>query len=141
MKKQPTNPYYHPEETQGRRRAAQSSSPYAQDARQTGRSGASPRKKKKKKGGHRFLTTLLVLLLVCGGGYYALNHLVTGGAVSLPNLLNTPQEIRDDVVNILCAGIDYEEGRDYSDGMGMTDVVMYVSFDVKANRINASNPA
>ncbi|MDY4783573.1 LCP family protein [Pygmaiobacter massiliensis] len=136
MKKQPTNPYYHPEETQGRRRAAQSSSPYAQDTRQTGRSGASPRKKKKKKGGHRFLTTLLVLLLVCGGGYYALNHLVTGGAVSLPNLLNTPQEIRDDVVNILCAGIDYEEGRDYSDGMGMTDVVMYVSFDVKANRIN-----
>lgn len=157
MKKN-TNPYYHPEEN--RRTTGKSSSPYAENSRRAynqdeaspytqrkstakkstaSRSGAQRkpnRRKKKTNWGKRVLAIAAVLAVVLGGGYLALNRLVTGGGGDLSGEIATPEEIKDDVVNILCAGIDYEEGRDYSSGMGMTDVVLYVSYDVKANKIN-----
>ena len=43
------------------------------------------------------------------------------------------------MVNVLVCGIDYEEGRAYSgDGSndGMTDMIMYVNFDVANHKIN-----
>lgn len=92
--------------------------------------------KKKKSLGQKLLIAAAVVLLVVVGGYWGLNRLVTGGGGSLSGAIGTPDEIQADVVNILCAGIDYEEGRDYSNGMGMTDVVLYVSYDIKANKIN-----
>lgn len=152
-----TNPYYHPEENhrttksagrspyQEQPRASRQSSAYSQNrAASSARTDpweqpvpARKKKRRRKKSAGRVLVTLaLVLLVVFGGGYLALNRLVTGGGGSLPAEIATPDEIQADVVNILCAGIDYEEGRDYTDGMGMTDVILYVSYDVKANKIN-----
>ncbi|MEG1931658.1 MAG: LCP family protein, partial [Pygmaiobacter sp.] len=134
MSRKPTNPYYHPEENARNRHTAERPSPYAEQRYQA--ATPPPRRKKKKSGGKRIATVLLVIALVCGGVYLGLNRLVTGGGGQLPDAIGTPEEIRDDVVNILCAGIDYEEGRDYNDGMGMTDVILYVSYNVKENKIN-----
>ena len=44
------------------------------------------------------------------------------------------QEYKGDVVNILVCGIDFEEGRSYSDASsndGMTDMILYCQFDIK----------
>ena len=46
--------------------------------------------------------------------------------------LNTPKEYKGDVVNFLVCGIDYEEGRTHA----LTDMIMYVNFDVKNKKIN-----
>lgn len=139
--KQNTNPYYHPEENRRAPQRQTASSPYAQETRRTS-AQAQPqkkrRRKKKKSMGKRLLGLAAVIVLVIGGGYLLLNRLVTGGGGVLPSEIGTPEEIQADVVNILCVGIDYDEGRkeDYANGMGMTDVILYVSYDVKANKIN-----
>ena len=86
------------------------------------------------------MTALLAVLLGCGvvcfAVYNLLNNLVTGGAAALPEGLGTEDALKGDVVNILCAGIDFEEGREYPNGMGFTDVILYVTFDMKANKIS-----
>ena len=44
--------------------------------------------------------------------------------------VKTAEEYKGDVVNILVCGIDYEEGRNYSDASsndGMTDMILYLS--------------
>ncbi len=48
--------------------------------------------------------------------------------------VKTAEEYKGDVVNILVCGIDYEEGRNYSDSSsndGMTDMILYCQFDIK----------
>ena len=49
--------------------------------------------------------------------------------------VKTDEEYKGDVVNILVCGIDYEEGRSYSNDPtsndGMTDMILYVQFDIK----------
>ena len=49
--------------------------------------------------------------------------------------VKTAEEYKGDVVNILACGIDYEEGRNYSNDPtsndGMTDMILYVQFDIK----------
>ena len=49
--------------------------------------------------------------------------------------VKTAEEYKGDVVNILVCGIDYEEGRSYSNDPtsndGMTDMILYVQFDIK----------
>ena len=49
--------------------------------------------------------------------------------------VKTDEEYKGDVVNILVCGIDYEEGRNYSNDPtsndGMTDMILYVQFDIK----------
>ena len=48
--------------------------------------------------------------------------------------VKTAEEYKGDVVNILVCGIDYEEGRNYSDASsndGMTDMILYCQFDIK----------
>ena len=51
--------------------------------------------------------------------------------------VKTAEEYKGDVVNILVCGIDYEEGRNYSNDPtsndGMTDMILYVQFDIKNN--------
>ena len=47
--------------------------------------------------------------------------------------VKTAPEYQGDIVGILVCGIDYEEGRAYGDtesNDGMTDMIMYVQFDV-----------
>ena len=142
MKKK-TNPYYHPEEN--RRTTCEAAYPYREDGRKAARqpeaqvpvqSAKKPLKKRKKRRGirRRLISLLLVVCLVFGGAYLALDRLVTGGGGSLP--ATVPASPTKDAVCILAAGIDYEEGRDYTDGMGMTDVILYICFDTKANTVN-----
>ena len=59
-------------------------------------------------------------------------------AASLVEEIQTLEEYKGDVVNILVCGIDYEEGRAYSsDGTndGMTDMILYCQFDVKGGAL------
>ena len=79
---------------------------------------------------------LLASAVLCVAVYNLLNNLVTGGGGVLPDEIGTEDALKGDVVNILCAGIDFEEGREYPNGMGFTDVILYVSFDMKANKIS-----
>ena len=88
------------------------------------------------------IAVLLILALVLGGLYWWVVHSISpgGGTPSIPELIRTPSEFKGDVVNVLVCGIDYEEGRGYgNDGDsndGMTDMIMYVSFDVANKKIS-----
>ena len=48
----------------------------------------------------------------------------------------TPREVKKDSVNILIVGIDYEEGRSYEDGLGLTDMVLVANFLPKEKKLN-----
>ena len=56
--------------------------------------------------------------------------------------IQTAEEYKGDVVNILVCGIDYEEGRNYSKDPsandGMTDMILYCQFDVKGSALRMS---
>lgn len=106
-----------------------------------------PRKKKKKRSALKItLISLLSLLAVVAIGLFGLYRWVVnsispeGGSPTIDQLINTPTEYKGDVVNILVCGIDYEEGRAYSNDAdsndGMTDMIMYVNFDIKNKKIN-----
>ena len=105
-----------------------------------------PRRRKKKRG---VLKTVLISLCCFFGvlavGLFGLYQWVVrsispeGGNPTINEIINTPTEYKGDVVNVLVCGIDYEEGRAYSgDGSndGMTDMIMYVNFDVANHKIN-----
>ena len=53
--------------------------------------------------------------------------------------IQTLEEYKGDVVNILVCGIDYEEGREYSNDPtsndGMTDMILYCQFDIKGGAL------
>ena len=52
--------------------------------------------------------------------------------------VKTAEEYKGDVVNILICGIDYEEGRNYSDASsndGMKDMILYCQFDIKGGAL------
>ena len=107
------------------------------------------RRRKKKKKTPMWLplaVTLAVVALVSGVVVYAVKMLnrveenlkPEGDAASLVQEIQTLEEYKGDVVNILVCGIDYEEGRDYSsDGTndGMTDMILYCQFDIKGGAL------
>ena len=107
------------------------------------------RRRKKKKKTPMWLplaVTLAVVALVSGVVVYAVKMLnrveenlkPEGDAASLVQEIQTLEEYKGDVVNILVCGIDYEEGRDYSsDGTndGMTDIILYCQFDIKGGAL------
>lgn len=107
---------------------------------------SAPRRRKKKRS---VLKTVLISLGCFVGvlaiGLFGLYQWVVrsispeGGNPTINEIINTPTEYKSDVVNVLVCGIDYEEGRAYSgDGSndGMTDMIMYVNFDVANHKIN-----
>ena len=107
---------------------------------------SAPRRRKKKRS---VLKTMLISLGCFVGvlaiGLFGLYQWVVrsispeGGNPTINEIINTPTEYKGDVVNVLVCGIDYEEGRAYSgDGSndGMTDMIMYVNFDVANHKIN-----
>ena len=109
--------------------------------------GQPRRRPKKKKSPLKIaLISLLTLVAVVCVGLFGLYQWVVhsispdGGAPTISELINTPSEFKGDVVNILVCGIDYEEGRAYSNDPtsndGMTDMIMYVNFNVKEKKIN-----
>ena len=59
-------------------------------------------------------------------------------APSIVQEIQTAEEYKGDVVNILVCGIDFEEGRSYSDTSsndGMTDMILYCQFDIKGGAL------
>lgn len=133
---------YHANTQSTRQRQAQ---PQRQ-AQSAGHRGQPRRPKKKKSPLKIALISLLTLVAVVCVGLFGLYQWVVhsispdGGAPTLDQLINTPSEYKGDVVNILVCGIDYEEGRAYSNDPtsndGMTDMIMYVNFNVKEKKIN-----
>ena len=86
--------------------------------------------------------TLAVLAVISGVVVYAAgmvsrveeNLRPEEDAPSITEEIQTLEEYKGDVVNILVCGIDYEEGRNYSDASsndGMTDMILYCQFDIK----------
>ena len=108
-----------------------------------------PRRRKKKKKTPIWLplaVVLAVIVVVSGVVVYAVS-LVNRVEDSLrpddstPTIqeeIKTAEGYKGDVVNILVCGIDYEEGRAYGDAEsndGMTDMILYVQFDIKGNAL------
>ena len=106
-------------------------------------------KAKKKKKSPMWLplaVTLAVVAVISGVVIYAAsmvnkveeNIKPEENAASLVEEIQTLEEYKGDVVNILVCGIDYEEGRAYSsDGTndGMTDMILYCQFDIKGGAL------
>ena len=111
------------------------------------RRSAKPRKKKKRAPMWLPLAvTLAVLAVISGVVVYAagmINRVEENlkpeeNAASLVEEIQTLEEYKGDVVNILVCGIDYEDGRGYSsDGTndGMTDMILYCQFDIKGGAL------
>ena len=106
---------------------------------------APQRRRRKKKKNYRpaiMLTAVIlaIFMLIGVGVYVYLDNLVNEGDAGqlTPDIVPTEPEISKKVINLLVAGIDYDsddDGRDYSDGLGMTDVIMYVSCDIEKGSI------
>lgn len=141
----PARTTYHAPSSAPSRPAA--SRPAARPA-SAGHTAHSPAPRRRKKKGSALKTVLIslccffgVLALGLFGVYQWVLHSISpeGGAPTINEIINTPSEYKGDVVNVLVCGIDYEEGRAYSsDGSndGMTDMIMYVNFDVANHKIN-----
>ena len=105
-----------------------------------------PQKKKKTPVWLPMAVTLAVLAVISGVVVYAVNMVnkvednlkPEENATSLVEEIQTLEEYKGDVVNILVCGIDYEGGRAYSsDGSndGMTDMILYCQFDIKGGSL------
>ena len=108
-----------------------------------------PRRRKKKKKTPLWLplaVTLTVVALLSGVVVYAASMMTKveenlkpeEDAPSITQEIQTLEEYKGDVVNILVCGIDYEEGRNYSDSSsndGMTDMILYCQFDIKGGAL------
>lgn len=138
---------YHASEQPRRQAQPQRQDQPRRQAQPAAHRGQPRRRPKKKKSPLKIaLISLLTLVAVVCVGLFGLYQWVVrsispeGGAPTISELINTPSEFKGDVVNILVCGIDYEEGRAYSNDPssndGMTDMIMYVNFNVKEKKIN-----
>ena len=91
------------------------------------------------------LVVLAALLLLAGIGativyFYLDSQISEGDAGQLTSAVqSTTPELKSKVVHYLVCGIDFDKddnGRDYSNGLGMTDVIMYVTLDVEKGTLN-----
>ena len=74
---------------------------------------------------------LIVAVIAFGVNKFSGNLYNSGGTIDED--IRTAEDLQDKVINVLVCGIDYEQGRD----LGMTDVIMYVTMDVEANKVSA----
>lgn len=109
----------------------------------SGGSGGSGRKPAPKKRGTKIVVSLLLVLLLLSGvalaGVLYTGQLLDPGALGkiVPPLGADPKAYdKKDVVHILIIGIDYEEGRQYGDGLGLTDMILYARYDLKNNKLD-----
>lgn len=112
------------------------------------------RSKSKKKKGVRVGRILLVVLLVLGilAAAVAITWKLLSSTITetyinqeqsgqlVETIVETPDEYKGDWVNILVAGVsnnpsDLDYPEEYN-GVGMTDIIMYVSYDVKNNKVS-----
>ncbi len=108
-----------------------------QAAQNGGQGGGKPRRKR------RWPVVLAVLVLLLGVAGVLANHylgnLLDPGAFGriLPNPDVPPSPYsKKDVLHLLIVGIDYEEGRQYAGGLGLTDMILYCRYDIKNNKMN-----
>ena len=108
-----------------------------------------PRRRKKKKKTPMWLplaVVLAVIAVVSGVVVYGVSLInrvedsirPDDSAPSIVEEIQTAEEYKGDVVNILLCGIDYEEGRSYGDSEsndGMTDMILYFQFDIKGGAL------
>ena len=118
-------------------------------ARSAGQGNAPRRRRKKKKTPLwlPFAVVMAVIAVVSGVVVYGVSLVnrvedSIRPAESTPTIeeeVKTAEEYKGDVVNILVCGIDYEEGRSYSNDPtsndGMTDMILYVQFDIKGGAL------
>ena len=132
------------------RRAAASAQGSAHSAQQRrpAQSEAPRRRKKKKKTPLwlPFAVVMAVIAVISGVVVYGVGLVnkvedsirPDDSTPTIQEEVKTAEEYKGDVVNILVCGIDYEEGRDYGDSEsndGMTDMILYVQFDIKNNAL------
>ncbi|MBE6878519.1 MAG: LytR family transcriptional regulator [Ruminococcaceae bacterium] len=96
---------------------------------------AKKRRKKKKRNPKKTLVACLLCIAIIGVMIFtvdrAIGNMYNVGE-EIPEDLTTDNSIDQDVVNILVCGIDWDDSRTAK----MTDVIVYVSLDVKAGRVN-----
>ncbi len=102
-------------------------------------------KRRKKSKTPIWLPLVIVLVLIGGAGFYAwsyVNNIMQQiapetDAPSIADEVKTAEAYKGDVVGILLVGIDLSNS-DQEDGSnnGLTDMMMYVQFDVKNNKMN-----
>lgn len=107
---------------------------------------APARRRKKRSPLKTALLSLLALVMVLCLGIFGVYQWVMGsirpdsGETALDDAIATPEEFKGDVVNILIGGVDKDDTRDYGKGSssndGMTDMILYMNFDVKNKKIN-----
>ncbi len=101
--------------------------------------GAAVREKRRfGKGAKIILAAVLAFLLLAAIGFLAyLNGFFDTGVFGAISKNYIPKDYKkSDVVNILIVGIDYEEGREYENGLGMTDMILYLNYDLKNNQMD-----
>ncbi|MEG1366047.1 MAG: hypothetical protein RSC96_02410, partial [Oscillospiraceae bacterium] len=89
------------------------------------------------------ILSVLVLLLAAAAFvyFYYDSMLETKQSGSLPDAVQATSEetALSDTINVLVLGItteSIETGVDFTEGVGLTDIVMYVRYDLKNNKIN-----
>lgn len=97
-----------------------------------------PRRKKKSKAMISILLILALGVAMLAALFGYLNGILDIGAFGRLNNKNYVPKMysKNEVINILVVGIDYEEGREYQDGLGLTDMILYVNYDIKNNKLN-----
>ncbi|NLW79300.1 MAG: LCP family protein [Ruminococcaceae bacterium] len=96
--------------------------------------------------GKKVLIIVILILVVLAGVLFFLYRYVDGifepgsfGSITQndPNKKYVPRDYnKSDVVHILLVGIDNEEGRGYGEGLGLTDMLLYMRYDLKNNQLN-----
>ena len=108
-----------------------------------------PRRRKKKKKTPiwlPFAVVMAVIAVITGVVVYGVSLVnkvedsirPAESAPSIVEEIQTAEEYKGDVVNILVCGIDFEEGRTYGDSTsndGMTDMILYCQFDIKGGAL------
>ncbi len=111
---------------------------------------ARSQKKRKPRVGRILLAVVIVVGLLVGAGAltwkilsdkFTQTYIKQDQAGTLvESIEKTPEEYKGDVVNVLVAGISNNPNDlDYPDeynGVGMTDIIMYVTYDVKNNSVS-----
>lgn len=134
--RQPGQATRHPGQAASRR-------PNTGSTRPAARGGAVAKRKKRTSALKIFLFTLLAIFLIAFFALQIVLHAIAPGAgsISISELINTPKEFQGDQINVLVAGVDWEEGRAYgtndsNTNDGMTDMILYMHFDLQNHKIS-----
>ena len=109
---------------------------FAQPANAGGRASVRPAGKRRSRALIIVAVVLAALLLAMVGVFAYLKGVFDPGAFGISKDYIPKEYSKHDSVNVLIVGIDYEDGREYADGLGMTDMILYANFDLVNNKLN-----